>query len=35
MLTLGVTKAVSNVQLWSVPVDATVVVKFTRTNLVV
>lgn len=35
MLTLGVTKATSNVQLWSVPVDATVVVKFTRTNLVV
>ena len=35
MLTLGVTKAVSNVQLWSVPIDATVVVKFTRTNLVV
>jgi hypothetical protein len=35
MLTLGVTKAVSNVQLWSIPIDATVVVKFTRTNLVV
>ena len=35
MLTLGVTKDVSNVQLWSIPIDATVVVKFTRTNLVV
>ena len=35
MLSLGATKSGSDVLLWSVPVDATVVVKFTRTNLVV
>jgi len=34
MLTLGATKVGSNVALWSVPVDSSVMVKFTRTTLV-
>jgi hypothetical protein len=35
MLTLGVTRNNANVELWSIPSSSAVVVKFTRTNLVV
>ena len=34
MLTLGVTRNNANVELWSIPSSSAVVVKFTRTNLV-